>query len=113
MPHPSKRKGNRYERELRDAFHDAGLRCERAYASNGEALVTDDGTRCASDVDLLVEGRLCVQAKRRKRVAGYLKPPDGAHLTAIREDRGETLVVLPFHLFLRLLHYVYPTDATD
>lgn len=107
MPHPSKRKGNRYERELRDAFHEAGLRCVRAWGSNGCALTMDDGTPCTSDVDLLVEGRLKVQAKRRKAVAAYLKPPDGAHMAMIREDRGETLAVIPMHLFVRMLTKVY------
>jgi hypothetical protein len=43
MAHPSKRKGNRFERELREAFREAGLRAERAYASNGESLTTDGG----------------------------------------------------------------------
>jgi len=91
MPHPSKRKGNSFERELRGAFTEAGLRCERAYASSGEALVTDDGTRCTSDVDLLVAGKLRVQAKRRKTIASYLQPPAGAHVSIVRADRSDSL----------------------
>jgi Holliday junction resolvase len=103
MPHPSRRKGNRFERELVDAFTAAGLRAERAWGSDGRALRTDAGEPCTSDVDLLVEGSIRVQGKRRKRVVGYLKPPAGAHVAAIREDRGETLAVLPLALFIRLL----------
>lgn len=103
MPHPSKRKGNRFERELIAAFTAAGLRAERAWGSDGRALTTDAGASCSSDVDLLVEGRLRIQAKRRKSVAAYLKPPEGAHVAAIREDRGEALAVLPLPLFIRLL----------
>ena len=103
MPHPSKRKGNRFERELVAAFEAAGLRAERAWGSDGRALRTDEGKPCTSDVDLLVEGSIRIQAKRRKRVAGYLKPPEGAHVAAIREDRGEALAVLPLPLFIRLL----------
>lgn len=109
MAHPSKRKGNRFERELREAFQEAGLRAERAYASNGQSLTTDAGARCSSKVDLLVEGGLCVQAKRRASIAAYLTPPDGAHLTVVREDRAEALAVLPLSLLIRLLRGVYDT----
>lgn len=112
MPHPSKRKGNRFERELVRAFTDAGLRAERAWGSDGRALTTDRGASCASSVDLLVEGSLCIQAKRRKSVAAYLKPPEGAHVAAIREDRGEALAVLPLPLFIRLLRKAIPADST-
>ena len=107
MAHPSKRKGNRFERELRTAFREAGLRAERAFASDGTSLTTDGGTCCTSEVDLLVEGALCIQAKRRKRVAQYLPPPDGAHLTIVREDRAGALAVVPLPLLLRLLRAVY------
>ena len=107
MPHPSKRKGNGYERELVKEFEAAGLRAERAWGSNGCALSTDDGARCTSDVDLLIEGKLKAQAKRRKSVATYLKPPDGAHVAIIREDRGESLVTMPLALFTRLIRKVY------
>ena len=108
MAHPSKRKGNRFERELREAFQEASLRAERAYASDGRALTTDGGDRCGEGVDLLVEGGLKVQAKRRASVAQYLTPPDGAHFTVVREDRArEALAVLPLPLLLRLLKGVY------
>lgn len=107
MAHPSKRKGNRFERELRNAFEEAGLRAERAWGSDGRALTTDGGECCTADVDLLVEGGLKVQAKRRKKVAQYLRPPEGAHLTIVREDRADALAVVPLELLVRLLVAVY------
>ena len=107
MAPPSKRKSNRFERELRDAFQKAGLRAERAYASNGANLITDAGTRCTSDVDLLVEGALRVQAKRRKSVAQYLTPPEGTQVTIVREDLAEALAVVPLGFLVRLLAKVY------
>jgi hypothetical protein len=103
MPHPSRRKGNRYEHELVATIRAAGLRCERAFGSDGRALATDSGTPCTSDVDLLIEGSLRAQAKRRAAVASYLKPPTGCHLAIVREDRGESLAVLPLPLLIRLL----------
>jgi Holliday junction resolvase len=48
VPHPSKRKGGAFERDL---VHDAeavGLTAERAFMSNGRAL------GCAETVDVLV-----------------------------------------------------------
>ena len=96
MTHASKRKGSDYERELVKQATSAGLIAERAYASNGRAL------GCAETVDLTVSG--CrVQAKRRKAIAGYLKPPDGADVAVFREHRGESLVLLRWADFLDLL----------
>ena len=69
MPHPSKRKGTRFEREIVQAARDAGLRAERAWGSNGQSLRTDKGKRCRSNTDILIEGAIKVQAKRRKRIA--------------------------------------------
>jgi Holliday junction resolvase len=99
MPHPSKRKGNRYERELVREAEDAGVFAQRAFASNGRAL----GEAEAVDVALGDQGVWTVQAKRRKRIAKYLTPPEGCDVVAIREDRGESLVVLPYRRFLQLI----------
>lgn len=107
MPHPSKTKGNGYERELVKELEAAGLRACRAWGSDGRCLTTDDGTACTSDVDLLIEGKLKAQAKRRKAIASYLKPPAGAHVSIVREDRGESLVTMPLNLFTALLKRVY------
>jgi hypothetical protein len=101
MPHPSKRKGNRFERELVHDAERAGLTAERAYASDGRAL------GCAETVDVLVHAAdgtpWKVQAKRRKSVASYLTPPDGADVTVVREDRADALAIVPWNAFLRML----------
>ena len=96
MAHPNKRRGNRYERELVNEAKAAGLDAERAYASNGRSLGE------AETVDVTVEG-FRVQAKRRKSIAGYLTPPEGCDCVAVREARGESLVVLPYDRFLELI----------
>lgn len=96
MTHSSKTKGNGFERELVNHANAAGLIAERAYASNGKSL------GCAESVDLLVSG--CrVQAKRRKSLAAFLKPPEGADVTVFREDRGETMVMMRWQDFVELL----------
>jgi Holliday junction resolvase len=104
MPHPSKRKANRHEREIVRTAEAKGLEAERAYASNGESL--GEVEAC----DVLVRGRdddvmdaLRIQAKRRKSIASYLEPPEGTDAVVVREDRADNLVVLPFKVFLDLL----------
>jgi len=99
MPHASKRKGDRFERELVNAAEAAGVPGQRAYMSNGRAL----GESKNVDLALGLQGEWRVQAKRRKSIAQYLKPPEGADVVAVREDRGEPLVVLPFSDFLDLI----------
>lgn len=99
MAHASKRKGDRFERELVNEAKDAGVFAQRAFMSNGRAL----GEAETVDVALGDQGEWTVQAKRRKRIAKYLKPPEGCDLVALREDRGESLVVLPFSTFLTLI----------
>lgn len=93
MSHPSKRKGSAYERELVNEARAAGLPAERAYASNGRAL------GCSEEVDLLVSGQR-LQAKRRKKLADFLQIPEGCDAVVVRQDRGETLVLLRWKDYL-------------
>ncbi|MCS3662311.1 hypothetical protein [Salinibacter ruber] len=99
MPN-SARKGKRYERELVNQCEDAGIRATRAYASNGQAL----GEHKNCDLKLSVPDgpELTAQAKRRANVGGYLTDKH-VDLVAVREDRGPSLAVVPFDLFLDLL----------
>ena len=104
MPHSSKRKANRHEREIVKIAEAKGLDAERAYASNGQSL--GEVEAC----DVLLEGRdedvidaLRVQAKRRKSIAQYLEPPEGTDAVVVREDRADNLVVMPFEDLIALL----------
>lgn len=96
MAHPSKRKGNNFEREIVNQAKAEGVDAERAYASNGKALGLPETVDCKI-------GPFAVQAKRRKKIAAFMKPDLGADVQIIREDRGPALVVIPFDLFLKLL----------
>ena len=105
MANPSKRKGDKFERALVNEAEATGIPAQRAYMSNGRAL----GESKNVDLVLGLQGEWRIQAKRRKKIAQYLIPPDGADLTAVREDYGEPLVVLPFDRFLDLIK---PTSGT-
>lgn len=90
MTHPSKRKGNDYERELVHLATESGLRAKRAYASNGESL------GCHAEVDLVVEDFL-IQAKRRKSgMAAAFVPSEHVDAVICRGDGTESLVVMRY-----------------
>lgn len=95
MTHPSKRKGNSFERELVNDALSKGHEAKRAYASNGQSLGLHE------EVDVLVNG--CkIQAKRRARIAKWIKPSDHVDAVVVREDRGQTFVVIPWDYYLEL-----------
>lgn len=89
MTHPSKRKGNAFERELVNAARALGVAAQRAYASNGESLGHH------AEVDVVIGGHR-VQCKRRAKVAAHMVPSEHVDAVAIRPDRGEALVVVRF-----------------
>jgi Holliday junction resolvase len=99
MAHPSKRKGDKFERELVNQAEAAGVPAQRAFMSNGRALGESEGV----DLVLGLQGEWRIQAKRRKSVANYLTPPEGADVTIIREDRADSLVVMPLGTFFDLI----------
>jgi hypothetical protein len=81
-----------------------GLEAERAFASDGRSLGE------AEECDVLIRGRadmvtdaVRIQAKRRKSIAQYLTPPEGADVNVVREDRGDSLAIVPLDFFLDLL----------
>ena len=96
MTHPSKRKGNDFERELVNMAKASGIESKRAYASNGESLGLH------SEVDCLIGGYK-IQAKRRKVLASWLSPSDEVDAVAARPDGGEALVILTFTDWLDLV----------
>jgi hypothetical protein len=96
MTHPSKRKGNAYERELVNQAMAAGLTSKRAYASNGQSLGHGE------EVDLLVDGKR-IQAKRRKAIASFLQVSEQIDAVAFREDGGKTMVLVTWNEYLDLL----------
>ena len=99
MSSPSKIKGNTFEREVVNQAREFGLKSIRAYASNGKSLGE------AEDVDVKIE-TLKGQCKRRKRIAQWLKPPESCDIALVREDRGETYVIIEYEDFLEMVSYM-------
>ena len=96
MAHPSKVKGNKFERDVVNKAKEFGLESKRAYASNGESLGMH------AEVDLIIEDNK-IQAKIRKSIASYLVPNENVDAQVIREDRGEAYIVLRLEDWLKTL----------
>ena len=94
MTHPSKRKGNDFEREIVRLFESYGIECKRAWGSNGQSLGLHE------EVDCLAEGDLRIQAKRRKKIAKWLKPSEVVDAVVVREDRGESYIIIRLEEFV-------------
>lgn len=98
MTSKSKAKGNRFESQLVKLCEEAGLKAVRAWGSNGRALGH------AEEVDLLIEGRWKVQAKKRAKLPNYLKEwLTNVDCCVMASDREEPLVLMPMSKFLPLL----------
>ena len=101
MASKSKIKGNTYERELVNYFTDKGLDSERTRGSDGRSL------GMAEDVDgyfkLTRTGKkIKWQAKRRKTIPKWLATGN-SDIVLVREDRGDTHVVIDLDLFMQLI----------
>ena len=94
LSNSSKQKGNSFERESVNRAKAWGFKAKRAYGSNGEAMGEH------AEVDCKIE-EYTVQAKRRKKLASYLKC-EHSDIVAFREDRGDTYVLMPYDEFLNL-----------
>lgn len=95
MTHPSKVKGNTFEREICEVFKRHGIKCKRAWGSNGQSLGLHE------EVDNLAEGGLKIQAKRRKKIAQWLKPNENVDVVIVREDRGEPFIIIKLEEFCK------------
>ena len=94
MSHPSKQKGNRFEREIVDKAKDIGLDSKRAWGSNGMALGEHP------EVDCLISGYK-IQAKVRKKLPKYLIPSKEVDAVVFKQDRGEILVLVRYEDWLQ------------
>ena len=94
MAHPSKVKGNAFEREVVRLFESYKVECKRAWGSNGQSLGLHE------EVDCLAEGDLRIQAKRRKKIAEWLKPSEVVDAVVVREDRGKSYIIIRLEEFV-------------
>lgn len=94
----SRAKGDRIEREIVEAHHAVGVRCERVPLS-GAAGGSFSG-------DLRVDGDLVAEVKARGNGSGFLTIERwlaGNDLLFLRADKRKPLVVMPWDLYADLI----------
>ena len=100
MSHPSKIKGNKFERDVVKKAELFEIDGKRAWASDGRSLGLD------AEVDVVIGNKkyndeMHVQCKIRKRLPEYIFPKnDAIDSQLIREDRGEAYIVLRYDDYL-------------
>ena len=88
MPHPSKAKGNRFERLLVNLIETFEIKAKRAWGSNGMSLGLPE------EVDVLMDDEVRIQCKCRKKMPKLLGITENVDIVAIKEDRGETYFII-------------------
>lgn len=106
MPSKSKAKGNRFERDIVNLVQELGIPAKRAWGSNGAAIGQHE------EVDVLMDEDFKIQAKCRKKLADFLNPTEHVDAVVCKQDRGQTLIIMPFKEFL-INHYMKPGDNND
>lgn len=103
MTHPHKVKGNNFERWIVNKLAKYGFPAKRAYASDGRSL----GQCKEVDVQCHIDGQTyTIQAKARKHMADWMKPPDDVDFCVIKEDYEKPLIVMPFDKFLSIVESI-------
>ena len=96
MTHPSKRKGNDFEKRVVKMAQKAGLEAIRSYASDGRTR----GLPAA--VDVTIEDYM-VQCKKRKKLAAYLYPGEDIDFSVVGQDYGVPMAIVPLDMLVRLI----------
>ena len=94
MSNPQKNKGNRFERKIVEICELHDIPAKRAYASDGRSL------GMSSEVDVLINDDIKVQAKCRKKLAAHIQPNENVDVQIVKQDRGPTMVIMEINDFL-------------
>ena len=100
MSHPSKIKGNKFERDCCNKAELFEIPSKRAWGSDGRSMGLD------AEVDIVIgdkdyKDEMHCQCKIRKRLPEYIFPKtDVVDCHLIRENRGEAYIVLRYEDYL-------------
>lgn len=96
MSAKNKARGTTFERRVVSKAQEAGKKSERMWGSDGRSR------GYTKDVDLTIDSKK-LQAKKRKRLPGYLQVPEGCDAVVFSQDYGEILVLVKFDEYLNLI----------
>lgn len=105
MTHPSKVKGNTFERELVNGAKDFELDAKRSWGSDGRSMGLHE------EVDLVVES-WSIQAKRRKSVAKWILPNENVDAQCVRGDGGKSFIIMRYDDWLAELSHMKELQKT-
>ena len=98
----NRQRGAEFEREVVNAARAIGLAAERVQGRAGAARL--------GDPDVVIDGDITLECKRRKSLPGYLTEwCEGVDAAVIREDRGKALVVMSLEKWLKWLKWARET----
>ncbi len=103
MAAKNKARGNAAERAFVQVAEQMGIKAVRAWGSDGRSMGHHE------EVDVLLDGHIKVQVKRRKSIADYVLPNENVDIQALYQDgnggkRKRMPVVLPVEEYYRLLN---------
>ena len=90
MPNRSKEKGNRFERYIVNLCEQTDIPAKRSWGSDGRSLGLHE------EVDIVIDSDITVQAKCRHRLPAYILHSPNIDMQVIKQDRGDTMVVMRF-----------------
>ena len=93
MTHPSKQKGNRFEREIVKLAQEFGLKAVRCWGSDGRSM------GLAEEVDVVIED-YTIQAKIRKAIAKWILPTAQVDAQVVRANNGKSFIIMRFEDWL-------------
>jgi len=102
----NRQRGAEFEREVVNAALAKGLDAERVQGRAGAARL--------GDPDVIIDGDITLECKRRKSLPGYLTDwLDGVDAAVIREDRGKAVVVMSLDKWLCWVKWARRDDVKD
>ena len=99
MGNTNRNRGFGFEREVVNLAKSLGYDAKRAWGSDGRSL------GLTADVDILIDNKP-YQCKRKKSLAVYLKPSGNNFGNIVREDRGETYLIIRLEDYLKECHKI-------
>lgn len=104
MTHPSKVKGNTFEREIVDLARERGLIAERSWGSDGRSR------GLSKDVDVTIRvrsnavGCFRLQCKRRAKIPAWAQTSGSVDAVVYRADNAPAFIIMSYLNLLELLN---------
>ena len=93
----NKARGTYYERKCVEKAQKYDLKAERTWGSDGRSRGLHQ------EVDMVLEDKIYIQCKKRKKLAFHLKPIEEIHVQFVGEDRGKDLAIMTQDYFLTMV----------